>query len=95
MGKVIYRKHLPTMAGLNAFCPNPPKAILPTATPTTIPTTAIQKGSLGGRERENIRHVTNTAEVTGFPCPNVKMASVEIPKAKTIRTSAKDLQPNR
>jgi hypothetical protein len=95
MGKVIYKKHLPTMAGLNAFCPNPPKAILPTATPTTIPTTAIQKGSLGGREREKIKQVTNTAEVTGFPCLNVNMASVKIPNTKTTRTRAKDLQPNR
>jgi hypothetical protein len=56
---------------------------------------AIHKGRLGGREREKIIHVTNRAEVTGFPCLKVKMASVEIPKAKATRTRARDLQPNR
>jgi hypothetical protein len=56
---------------------------------------AIQKGSLGGRERENIKQVTSTADVTGFPCLKVNMASVKRPKAKTIKTRAKDLQPNR
>jgi hypothetical protein len=95
MGKVMYRKHLPTMAGLKAFCPNPPKAILPTATPNTIPTMAIQKGSLGGREREKIKQVTSTADVTGFPCLKVNMASVKRPKASTTRTRAKALQPNK
>ena len=60
-------KQRPTIAGLNTFCPNPPNTILPRATPTTIPITAIQKGMVGGRESVKINPVTKTAEVTGFP----------------------------
>jgi hypothetical protein len=56
---------------------------------------AIQKGRVGGREREKIRHVTNTAEVMDFLCLKAKIASVAMPKAKTIPIKTRDLQPKR
>jgi hypothetical protein len=59
-------KHLPTIAGLNTFWPKPPNIIFPIATPATMPTTAIQKGIVGGRESVKISPVTKTADVTGF-----------------------------
>ncbi|EFK96616.1 hypothetical protein LDC_1356 [sediment metagenome] len=83
------------MAGLKTFWPNPPKTIFPSATPATIPTIAIQKGIMGGREREKIRDVTKTADVIGFPCLRVKRASVTMPKPKTTTTNANDRQPKR
>jgi hypothetical protein len=88
-------RHLPTIAGLKIFWPNPPKTIFPMATPETMPMMAIQKGMVGGREREKIRHVTKTADVTGFASRKVKRASVAIPKRKTVAIKAKDLQPKR
>ena len=56
---------------------------------------AIQKGMAGGREREKIRHVTNTADVTGFASLKVKRASVVMPKRKTIAIKTTDLHPKR
>ena len=88
-------KHLPTIAGLKTFWPNPPKAIFPMATPVTMPMMAIQKGMEGGREREKIRHVTKTADVTGFASRKVKRASVVMPKRKTIANKTTDLHPKR
>jgi hypothetical protein len=60
-----------------------------------MPTTAIQKGIIGGRERGKIREVTKTAEVMGFPCLRVKRASVAMPKPRTNTTRTKDRQPKR
>jgi hypothetical protein len=56
---------------------------------------AIQKGIVGGREREKIRQVTKTADVTGLFCLNVKMASERIPKTRVILTRTIDLHPKR
>jgi hypothetical protein len=83
------------MAGLKTFCPKPPKTILPRATPTIIPTIAIQKGIMGGREREKIREVTKTAEVIGFPSLKVKRPSVATPKRRTTATRTRDRHPKR
>jgi hypothetical protein len=56
---------------------------------------AIQKGRLGGRERENIIHVTKMAEVTGLLFLKLNNASVIIPKIREVMTRKKDLQPKR
>jgi hypothetical protein len=55
----------------------------------------IQKGMEGGREREKIKHVTKTADVTGFVSRRVKRASVIMPQRKTIAIKPRDLQPKR
>jgi hypothetical protein len=56
---------------------------------------AIQKGTVGGRERENIKQVTNTADVTGFPRLKVNKASVRMPKIKMTRVRTKDRHPKK
>ena len=83
------------MAGLNMFCPKPPNTILPKPTPKTIPITAIQKGMVGGKDRENIKQVTKTAEVTGLPPLKVNRASVMIPLINTRTINASALKPKR
>ena len=83
------------MDGLKMFFPNPPKSILPKATPKMIPTMAIQKGRLGGRERENIILVTKMAEVTDLLFLKLNTASVNIPKIRDVITRKKDRQPKR
>jgi hypothetical protein len=65
------------------------------ATPKMTPTAAIQKGMVGGREREKIKLVTKTAEVTGLSRLKLKRASVTIPKKKTTTIITKERQPKR
>ena len=88
-------KHLPTMAGLKMFCPNPPKIIFPIETPIKIPMAAIQIGMVGGKDSEKIRQVTNTAEDMGFPWGKVNKASVKVPHIKIVPVSTRDLHPKR
>ena len=69
--------------------------LFPKITPASIPIMAIQKGIVGGRERENIRQVTNMAEVIGLPCLTVKRASAPIPNADTTTMRIRERHPNK
>ena len=88
-------KHLPTIAGLKMFCPNPPNTIFPNITPKTIPAITMKMGIVGGRESEYIKHVTKTADVTGLPFVSVNTASVPIPNKEVMNITKRDLHPNR
>ncbi len=63
--KEAVRNVRPTMAGLKIFAPSPPNTILPIAMEKTLPTIAVQTGSLGGSDSARIMPVT-----TALKSPN-------------------------
>ena len=83
VGKVMYIKRRPVIAGLKMLRPNPPNTSFAIATAKTIPTTAIQTGVTGGSDSEYSAHVTSTASLTFFLRLFSKKYSVAIPKANT------------
>jgi hypothetical protein len=75
IGKQIYTKHLPAIAGLKMFRPNPPNTSFEKATAKAIPIVNTCNGTVEGIIRANIVLVTKTASLTGSPRCLEKMNS--------------------